>query len=278
MGIVNVSLVVLFFIATVILLYMILSRIDDDSYSINDRIEEVCKNNDVKYSEITELELDPGYGTFRGTQCYLLNELTNLESITFTGIVDDMAAQLIFEELVELKNLRSVEIRDSRLDSIAKLAGIEALTDLSISTKEYTDNTIEDLDLLGYNGRFVNLKSLKLNVGLQELPDLTGLTELTSLTINDLEFEKMDYECANWENLVELNIWYTSIDCIDDRIVEELYNLETLNISGTDIIDIRFVLKLPKLKKFIFYDNREFPVDKEPLREHPNFKSYWLFT
>jgi Leucine-rich repeat (LRR) protein len=105
---------------------------------------------------------------------------------------------------------------------------------------------------------------------------LSGFTNLSSLSINEYSFEKLEHGCVNWETLTYLDIEYTDINSLDDRIVEDLYNLESLNISNTYINDIQFVLKLPNLKYFSCHHSYEFPMDKEPLKDHPNFNSSWL--
>ncbi|MDR0964614.1 MAG: hypothetical protein LBM60_08360 [Clostridium sp.] len=268
---------ILFFVVSVFFELLTLVLEDNNSIeSINECIEKVSKDTSRKYSEITDLVCDLGGGKeFYGKDYDLLSKLTNLESITFLDISNDKAAQLFFEELTKLKKLRSIEIKFSSIESIGKLAEITGLTSLSFSQLS-ENNEIVDLDLLGYKGSFVNLESLYLDVGLQSLPDLSALENLTSLTINNSAIEELDYEFVNWGNLIELDIARTYIETIDDRIVNDLYNLESLDISRTLITDIQFVLKLPKLKNFSCSSYQEFPTDKEPLREHPNFNTSWL--
>lgn len=129
--------------------------------TINDCINQTSQN----YDEIRELVCDPGSDVaLLGHDYDLLSKLTNLETITIVGISDASDAQNFFEELTKLKKLTSVNIVDSPIGSIRKLADIRSLSSLCIRSNPYGGARfkIDDIDLLGTEGSFKNLKSLEL--------------------------------------------------------------------------------------------------------------------
>lgn len=244
--------------------------------TINDCINQTGQN----YDEIRELVCDPGSDVaLYGHDYDLLGKLTNLETITIVGVGDASDAQNFFDELTKLKKLTSVTIEDSPVGSIRKLADISNLTNLSIKSKRYGGARfkIDDIDLLGTEGGFKNLKTLELhNVQIEALPDLSELMKLESLSISGFDFSKLDYESVNWENIISLNLRSTNIQSIDKRIIDKLHDLKFLDISYSNITDISFVLSLPKLEKFSFSGHDANGVDLECLKNHPNYDESWL--
>lgn len=194
--------------------------------TINDCINQTSQN----YDEIRELVCDPGSDVaLLGHDYDLLSKLTNLETITIVGISDASDAQNFFEELTKLKKLTSVNIVDSPIGSIRKLADIRSLSSLCIRSNPYGGARfkIDDIYLLGTEGSFKNLKSLELyDVQIETLPDLSELTELKSLSISGADFTKLDDESVNWENIVSLNINSTNIHSIDKEIINEHPNYD----------------------------------------------------
>lgn len=184
-----------------------------------------------------------------------------------------------FEELTKLKKLTSVNIVDSPIGSIRKLADIRSLSSLCIRSNPYGGARfkIDDIDLLGTEGSFKNLKSLELyDVQIETLPDLSELTELKSLSISGADFTKLDDESVNWENIVSLNINSTNIHSIDKEIINKLYNLKALDVSYCNITDISFVLNLPKLEEFSYLGHDTHGIDLKCLNEHPNYDEAWM--
>lgn len=244
--------------------------------TINDCINQTSQN----YDEIRELVCDPGSDVaLLGHDYDLLSKLTNLETITVVGISDASDAQNFFEELTKLKKLTSVNIVDSPIGSIRKLADIRSLSSLCIRSNPYGGARfkIDDIDLLGTEGSFKNLKSLELyDVQIETLPDLSELTELKSLSISGADFTKLDDESVNWENIVSLNINSTNIHSIDKEIINKLYNLKALDVSYCNITDISFVLNLPKLEEFSYLGHDTYGIDLKCLNEHPNYDEAWM--
>lgn len=244
--------------------------------TINDCINQTSQN----YDEIRELVCDPGSDVaLLGHDYDLLSKLTNLETITIVGISDASDAQNFFEELTKLKKLTSVNIVNSPIGSIRKLADIRSLSSLCIRSNTYGGARfkIDDIDLLGTEGSFKNLKSLELyDVQIETLPDLSELTELKSLSISGADFTKLDDESVNWENIVSLNINSTNIHSIDKEIINKLYNLKALDVSYCNITDISFVLNLPKLEEFSYLGHDTYGIDLKCLNEHPNYDEAWM--
>ena len=214
--------------------------------TINDCINQTSQN----YDEIRELVCDPASD-----------------------------AQNFFEELTKLKKLTSVNIVDSPIGSIRKLADIRSLSSLCIRSNPYGGARfkIDDINLLGIEGSFKNLKSLELyDVQIETLPDLSELTELKSLSISGADFTELDDESVNWENIVSLNINSTNIHSIDKQIINKLYNLKALDVSYCNITDISFVLNLPKLEEFSYLGHDTHEIDLKCLNEHPNYDEAWM--
>ena len=229
--------------------------------TINDCINQTSQN----YDEIRELVCDPGSDVaLLGHDYDLLSKLTNLETITIVGISDASDAQNFFEELTKLKKLTSVNIVDSPIGSIRKLADIRSLSSLCIRSNPYGGARfkIDDIDLLGTEGSFKNL--------------ISELTELKSLSISGADFTKLDDESVNWENIVSLNINSTNIHSIDKEIINKLYNLKALDVSYCNITDISFVLNLPKLEEFSYLGHDTHGIDLKCLNEHPNYDETWM--
>jgi Leucine-rich repeat (LRR) protein len=209
--------------------------------TINDCINQTSQN----YDEIRELVCDPGSDVaLLGHDYDLLSKLTNLETITIVGISDASDAQNLC--------IRSNPYGGARFK-------------------------IDDIDLLGTEGSFKNLKSLELyDVQIETLPDLSELTELKSLSISGADFTKLDDESVNWENIVSLNINSTNIHSIDKEIINKLYNLKALDVSYCNITDISFVLNLPKLEEFSYLGHDTHGIDLKCLNEHPNYDEAWM--
>lgn len=267
-------------IVTVIILCLIASilggckEMDDQQMTINRCINSTNMN----YDEIIDLVCDPGYDSvFNGEDYDLLGKLSNLESITIVGIGDSEAAQLFFTELANLETLSSVVLIDSRIGKISKLAEIKNLINLSIELRQGSWFQIDDYNVFTEKENFQNLKSLKLDdPQLEYFPNLSGLTNLESLTFSSLKVTELNYEHLNWTNLISMDIRYTGITLIDDRIVDQLNNLQYLDISNTNISDLNFVLKLPNLVDFKVSHNEDFSDNQNILRDHPNFNESWL--
>ena len=112
--------------------------------TINDCINQTSQN----YDEIRELVCDPGSDVaLLGHDYDLLSKLTNLETITIVGISDASDAQNFFEELTKLKKLTSVNIVDSPIGSIRKLADIRSLSSLCIRSNPDQGARIKKFDV-----------------------------------------------------------------------------------------------------------------------------------
>lgn len=240
--------------------------------AVNDFIDLTGKDLD----EITELVCDPGEDAcISSTRYDKLGKLKNLESVTFVGIAYETDAQNIFEELTKLDNLKSVTIKGSRVGSISKLKDIKSLEELHLITGIYSDDRykISDLDELY---EIKNLRVLDLQNVFQDVPVLRGIDNLEELTLSSYDMHEVPYETANWGRLKYLSFRATSITEIDERIVSELKNLETLDISYSGIEDVSFVLDLPGLKEFSYRKHRAHEVDMDVLKQHPNYNEAWI--
>ncbi len=244
--------------------------------TINDCINKQNK----KLENIYELTCNPGNEFSLLSYDYnLLGKLVNLEKIKFIGIGSETDAQNFFSELTKLTKLKTVEIEDSRIGRIYKLGEIENLKDLSIDGRIYggTSFQIKDLDLLGTDSRFNKLQSLTIkHLEMNEIPDLTRLSNLTKLTVAGYKLTSINPDSVNWGNLIYLEISDNSIHSLDNRIITNLVNLQSLNISYSDINDVKFVLDLPNLQNFEYRGYKHNNVNMECIKAHPNFKEDWL--
>ena len=196
--------------------------------------------------------------------------------MTFVGIGYDTDAQNFFDELAKLDNLKSVTIKDSRIGSVSKLKDIESLEELHIINGPYSGPSykIDDLDEIN---NFTNLRILDLqNVFQDDIPDLRGLDNLEELTISSYDIHEIPYGTANWSRLKYLSFRATGISGIDDRIIGELGNLETLDISYSSIEDVSFVIDLPALREFDYRKHSAHDVDMDILKQHPNYDESWI--
>ena len=241
--------------------------------AINDFID--SKGEDL--DEIKELVCDPGEDRCLSSSRYdKLGKLKNLEKVTFVGIGFEDDAQNFFEELTNLDDLKTVIIKDSRIGSIDKLTEIKGLEELRIILGTYTSDSYKPDDLDELND-LDNLKILDLqNVFRDELPDLRGLDKLEELMISSYDITELPYELADWSSLKYLSICATNISSIDDRIISELTNLKTLDVSYSKIGDVSFVLELPELEDLSYKKHSHNEVDMEVLRDHGNFDESWL--
>ena len=241
--------------------------------AVNDFIDQTGEDLD----EITELVCDPGDDNSISSGHYdKLGKLKNLESVTFVGIGFEEDAQNFFEELTKLDNLKSVTIKGSRIGSVSKLKDIENLEELHIITGIYSGDRykISDLDELT---KIKNLRVLDLqNVFPDEVPDLRGIDNLEELTLSSYDMHEVSYETASWSKLKYLSFRATGISVIDDRIISELNNLETLDISYSSIEDVSFVLELPELKEFSYRKHSVHDVNMDVLKQHPNYDDSWI--
>ena len=241
--------------------------------AVNDFIDQMDKDLD----EITELLCDPGEDTSISSSYYdKLGKLKNLESVTFVGISCETDAQNFFGELAKLDNLKSVTIKSSRIGSVSRLKDIESLEELHIITGMYSGDRykISDLDELT---KIRKLRVLDLqNVFTDKLPDLSGAGNLEELTLSSYDIQEISYEFVNWSKLKYLSFWATGISGIDDRIVSELNNLETLDVSYSKIEDVSFVLELPELTEFAYRKHSAHNVNMDVLKQHPNYDESWL--
>ncbi len=236
--------------------------------TINTCIEET----NLDYDEIRTLICDPGPNVGLRSKDYdLLGKLTNLESITLIAMGSGDFVQDVFSELCKLKHLHTIIIEDSGVGPIDKLAEIESLTTLSIIGDTLTQSVIVEG---GENEGFKNLKSLSFTLGCNSVfPDLTSIKNLEKLKVTGYYLSELPYDKVNWENIVSLDISYSSVERIDDRIITELSNLKELNIERSKISDMEFILGLPSLEKLTWeFDNLQI----EHLINHPNFKENWL--
>ena len=247
-----------------------------DKISINTCIEQLNMN----YEDIYELTCNPSDNvSLLSTDYDLLEKLVNLEKIKLVGIGSEEDAQKFFSELTKLKKLNTVEIVDSHIGSIDKLGDIENLINLSIigNIGGGVWFGIEDIELLGSDERFNELKSLSLKfINLDNVPNLKRLTELDSFAISGQEIIYIDENVVNWEHLTTLEISNTSVSLIDDKIIKQLQNLRFLDISYSRFENVNFVNNLPKLEDFKYKGYSTYNVDIECLKQHPNYKDNWL--
>lgn len=229
--------------------------------------------------DITELVCDPGESQYIGSSRYdKLGKLENLESLTIAGIGFEEDAQNIFAELAKLHNLRSLTIRDSHIGSVKWLKDIEGLEELHLIMDTYSGESykIDDLEELTKirTLRVLDLQNVFPDV--DDLPDLRGADNLEELTLSSYDIRKIPYEMVNWSDLKSLSLSSIGISKIDQRIISELDELESLDISWSKIEDVGFVLDLPGLKEFKYRKHSVRDVNMDVLKDHPNYSESWI--
>ena len=105
---------------------------------------------------------------------------------------------------------------------------------------------------------------------------MRGIDNLEELTLSSYDMHEVSYETASWSKLKYLSFRATGISVIDDRIISELNNLETLDISYSSIEDVSFVLELPELKEFSYRKHSVHDVNMDVLKQHPNYDDSWI--
>lgn len=158
--------------------------------------------------------------------------------------------------------MTEINIEKSQIGDISALADIKSLKRLSI-TECYIDDEF-NLDELVANGGFPGLELLSLSaLDLDVFPDISSLEKLETLKVSGYGISELPYEKVNWENIVSLDISYSSIGAIDDKIISKLNNLRELNIKSSNISDTEFILGLPKLEKLTMDKNNAQSEDSE---------------
>lgn len=263
------AVVFIFAVNIAVIMAMLHYDIKDAHVSINECIERTK----MPYDEIQQLVCNSGDEfSFLSEDYELLSELTNLETITFTGIGNAADAKNFFAMLTELDRLTEINIEKSRIGDISALADIKNLKSLSIKECYIVDGF--SLSESKSNNDFVNLESFVFNAyDSDNFPDIKFLEKLNYLTFYKYKQSQLPYDKVNWKNIVSLDISYSSVEIIDDRIINELSNLKELNIEHSNISDMEFILSLPSLEKLTWdFDNSQI----ECLKNHPNFKESWL--
>ena len=108
------------------------------------------------------------------------------------------------------------------------------------------------------------------------MPDLSEADNLEELTISSYDIREIPYEYVNWSKLKYLSFRATGIGGIDDRIVRELDNLASLDISYSNIEDVSFVIDLPQLEEFVYHKHSACDANVDILRQHPNYDESWI--
>ena len=245
-------------------------------HSINDCI----KNQNKNYHEIYELTCssEDGYA-LSNSDWDLLEKLVNLKKIQLIGIGTRDTAQQIFSELAKLKKIETVEIVDSKIGEIDKLGEIENLKSLSIIGNSGGGSwfTVNDLDLLGTDERFDKIQSLSLKfINIEDIPNLSRLSNLQNLSISGKSLHRINPDSVKWENLKTFEISMNNVTTIDEGIVMRLINLESLDISYSNITDLHFVLNLPNLHSLKYAGRNN--VDMECIKAHPNYTNEWSYN
>ncbi|EPA8842734.1 LapB repeat-containing protein [Listeria monocytogenes] len=167
------------------------------------------------------------------------------------------------------------EAQMAKFKNLSLSAGITDLTGL-----EYLKN-VEELYLDNINASYEPIKSLttlkKLIINgksatSDKLPDLSGLSNLTSLEVAQTSIDNAALsKFSNIPNLGKLNISEnTGITKISN--LENLPNLQELNVTGCQINDFRGIAEFPSLTSF-YGGNQRFGFDSFDTDGFKNIKS-----
>ena len=153
------------------------------------------------------------------------------------------------EDLTGIEKFTSLKYLNMSYNNISSIPDLSSLTQLEFLDLSY--NNIKDVSNLS---NCTSLQELYLK-GF-EIEDISPLNKLTNLTILDIGSQSLinDFSVLNnFKNLVVLNIRYTSINGLD--FLEDLDNLNVLNISGINEVDLTPVLNKSSLTDLDLSDN-----------------------
>jgi internalin A len=220
----------------------------------------------IKKLEVTlDIVLKPVLSRYTGSaMCYVLekNHITHLNLSGLPNVLD-----LAYEDILKLKNLKSLELRACHIENINLISEMMCLRELDLS-----NNAIKNISPLS---SLVNIKSLKLSenkisslIGLENLikldfleifensvQDLDPLRNLISLSCLNLSANKIR-NLEPIQNLKKLKIlWLYQNNLTDCQIIENFKYLTELNIAANNLKNISFLSSLSNLRALHLHDN-----------------------
>jgi len=168
-------------------------------------------------ANVTNISIVPGLTTLQGIQY-----LTYLNNFTFFSWWN-----IDLLPLLELPNLRSLNVHSPQLEDLSPLSGLISLESLSLNVPVHYIDSLSAL---------TNLQSLELVIG--QLSNIAPLAELTNLRSLEIRTRQMSdiTPLANLVNLEYLNLGWNQI--YDISPLTGLVRLEVLDLRRNQIYDI----------------------------------------
>lgn len=161
------------------------------------------------------------------------------------------------------KNLEVLNLSSNNLKDASFISNLENIKDLDLSDNEFDDLSsivnCESLERLNMaNNKLVSITKLQYlhqiqyldlsNNNIENISPLSSLYTLESLLLDHNKIKNFKDSISGLESLKELSVAYCDIPFTDIRSLKYVNNLESLDISGTDV-DLILVGNLSNLKE-----------------------------
>lgn len=163
--------------------------------------------------------------------------------------IENNQIQIVPLWIRKLKKLKELGLRDNQIEDFPNKMETPLLEKLFLSNNNL-GKVPEGIQGLG------NLKELYLATNkIQEIPPWIGtLNKLQLLTFWNNQIKFLPKEIGELSNLKKLFLHVNQLEKLPEEI-NSLVNLEIFNCSDNSLKEIPSSFKLPKLKRFILYDN-----------------------
>lgn len=200
-----------------------------------------------------------------GDQLYNISGLTELTELKITK--SNVSADVL-TSIAKLQKIKSLQLADCTLSSIAPLEGAASLEYLDLSSNAIRDLTpigsltcLKEL-ILSHNavGDLTALSNLnvltKLDVSFNALTSLSGISNLTALTWLNADNNAL-IQIDTVTSLVSLNYLSLNSNKLKDiSVVSNLEKLTELHIAGNELTNISSLSSLVKLTTLDFSNNK----------------------
>lgn len=167
-------------------------------------------------------------------QTLMTNQLWEIKEFTVP------AQTQVFDDLALLPYVEKLTIQDQKLDTLAYLSSLSALTELNLTGCRFPS---EDLSILAGLPKLTHLTLAQ--CGLSTLADLSGAQNLTHLNLNNNTLQNLE-PISSMNTLVEISLGHNAL--ITLNALSSLTNLENLDISYNSVSDLSPLASCVSLK------------------------------
>ncbi|MEX2593262.1 MAG: leucine-rich repeat domain-containing protein [Anditalea sp.] len=250
-----------------------LSYLDISNTNVSD-IDELKNLGNLKHLKVVNTPL-LGFGTlnaFSALETIDLEEsgFNNLESISALKNLRALSVKgnylINFEFIKELEQLESINLEETNIMDLSPLSGLENLKTININGTE-----VNNLDALNGLESLQRIYADRTSIT-EQVADMFARKNRSVLLIHNVETIQ-----AWWKNLPEgweAVFKKSSPEMDDNPSIEELYTLlgaDSLDLSGSEIINLRPILKFKKINHLAFNDTKIHDIS--PLSELRTLKS-----